>query len=382
MTPSLTGAIHVCLLGDDPVRIMTPALDPALAPREVVLVVSPQMQERAGWLEAVLRPRGIQVTRWPIADAWDITGVRDTLLHHVIERGGEPLILNASGGTKPMALGAFDVFRGLGRPVFYVHPVADQLIWLHPDDRGTHPLADVVNLRTFFEAHGAAVEAVAGTQGVPTAYRELTDTLIRHVARFERPLGTLNYLAGSARGEDLFSRPTGHTPPGFGDLVHLFAEAGVLRPVGDRLQFKNEDARFFAQGGWLEQHVFSVLWGLKAERPIQDLARGVEIVRHVGGAPVHNELDVACLADNALYLVEAKTKHFEKGEGAEVVYKIETLRELLGAVHARAMIVSYKPLGEAHRRRARDLGIATCIGEEIGWLREQLRHLIPAQRGR
>ena len=155
----------------------------------------------------------------------------------------------------------------------------------------------------------------------------------------------------------------------------------VLRAQGDRLAFKDEDARFFAQGGWLEQHVFSVLWGLKAERPLQDLARGVEITRQVGGAAVHNELDVACLADNALYLFEAKTKHFDRGEGAEVVYKIETLRELLGAVHARAMIVSYKPLGEAHRRRAKDLGLATCVGKEIGWLREQLRHLIPAHRG-
>ncbi len=376
------GAVHVCLVGDDPVRVLTPALDPMLQPDEVVLVVSPQMGAHAGWIERVLRPRGIRVTRWPIRDAWDIAQVRARLAQGLAARAQDGLVLNASGGTKPMAIAAFDVFRAADRPVFYVHPVADSVIWLHhPEGAHDHPLADVMDIRIFLAAHGATLEAVAGSDSVPKAYRTLTQTLITHVARFEQALGTLNYLAGTARGS-LKSRSAGNVPSHFGELVHHFAEAGVLKPVGDRLHFLDEDARFFAQGGWLEQHVFGVLWGLKGERPIQDLARGVEIAREEGDRSVSNELDVACLADNAMYLFEAKTKHFDRGEGAEVVYKIDTLRDLLGGLHARAMIVSYKPLGDAHRRRARDLGIATCVGSEIAWLREQLLAFIPAARTR
>jgi hypothetical protein len=369
--------VHVVLVGDDPVRNLTPALDPTMAPQEMVLVVSPQMQDHARWLEDVLRPRGVRLTRWPIEDAWDLSRVRHTLSQRMATRPDDDLVLNASGATKPMAFAAFDVFRSLGRPVFYVHPELDRVVWLyHPDTPEPHNLADTMNLQTFMAGHGATVEGIGNQTGVPKPLRALTRTLVTHVERFSKPLASLNWLAGTARGS-LRSRAL-PKDRGLSELVEQFEQAGVLTTAHGHLHFPDEDARFFTQGGWLEAHVFGVLWGLRGKHPIQDLARGVEITRSEGGNEVHNELDVCCLANNGLYLIEAKTKRFNDGGGADVIYKIDTLRELLGAVHARAMVASYQHLGDAHRRRASDLGIATCVGGELKYLEEHLRQLLPA----
>ena len=368
--------VMVILVGDDPIRNLAPILDPQMAPEEVVLVVTPQMQDHASWLEAILRPRGVKLTRWPVEDAWDLPGVRRSLAQQMARREGETVVLNATGATKPMAFAALDVFRGLSQPVFYVHPKLDQVIWLHHTKAPPpHPLADRMDLQTFFAAHGAKVEAIGNQAGVPKPLRTLTAELVAKVDRFSKPLATLNWLAGTARGS-LRSRNMPHDH-GLHTLVSLFKEAGVLTVEHDRLHFENEEMRFFTQGGWLEAHVFGVLWGLRGERPILDLARGVQTSRSEGGKLVHNELDVCALANNRLYLVEAKTKRFDDGGGADVIYKIDTLRDVLGAMHAQALVVSYQRLGDAHRRRAADLGIATCVGAEIKYLRDHLLHLIP-----
>ena len=47
------------------------------------------MEARAGWLEQVLRPRGIQVDRWPIDDPWNVESVQSCVME-LLEREREP----------------------------------------------------------------------------------------------------------------------------------------------------------------------------------------------------------------------------------------------------------------------------------------------------
>lgn len=72
----MTDPTHLCLVSAQPTPSLTPLLDPGLAPRRVILLVSPDMSRRAEWLEAVLKPRGIAVERWPIEDAWDVEHIQ------------------------------------------------------------------------------------------------------------------------------------------------------------------------------------------------------------------------------------------------------------------------------------------------------------------
>ena len=62
---------HVCLVSQQATPNLASALDKTLAPKQVLLVVSADMKERARWLEGVLKRHGIGTSRMPIANAYD-----------------------------------------------------------------------------------------------------------------------------------------------------------------------------------------------------------------------------------------------------------------------------------------------------------------------
>jgi hypothetical protein len=381
---------HLLLVSNQPTPNLTPALDPAVRPARVVLLVSPDMAQRADWLGGVLARRGMRVDRWPVDDAWNLEHVQFRVLElleaerALVERGG--IAVNVTGGTKPMAIAAFDAFRAYELPIFYVHPEQDRLIWLYPSERPNLDLADRVRLDDFLAAHGASLTA-REDNAVPADRQALTDWLVAQNDRVARPLGALNWLAGRAEGT-LVSPALERRRMQAADLAELigrFADAGLLHVQRERLRFPDEAARFYVNGGWLEGHVYALLRALRGELPrLQDLARSVEIARTgTRGEPVPNELDVVCLADNRLYTIECKTRRWNADAaddpGAEALYRMDTLGDLLGGAQARTMLVSYRDLPAHVLRRAADLRIPVCAGGRLPELPAVLRRWVGGQ---
>ena len=111
---------------------------------------------------------------------------------------------------------------------------------------------------------------------------------------------------------------------------------------------------------------------------LMGLARSVDIARATRrGESVPNEIDVACLAENRLYLVECKTRTWSgqgaSGPAANALYRLDTLGDLLGGLQARAMLVSYREVPAHVQRRAADLRVQVCAGGRLGELAADLR---------
>lgn len=382
-TPELRPDIHVCLVSWQATPNITPLLDPAFRPVEVILLVTPSMQREAEWLRSTLQPTGVRVTDFPVEDAYDIEHITERLWGLLEQHHHSAIALNATGGTKPMSLAAYEVFRDFGKPAFYVHPHEDRVIWLHPHSTPSHQLADRIKLPTFLQAHGTRLVHEGHSGGITEPLRELTSTLVENVASFEKALAGLNWLAHSADA----NHRTPELPPHlardghFQRLVDLFQDAGVLRHEEGRLRFVDEATRFYANGGWLEQHVFSVLFGMQKRKRIQDIGTSIDVERESKKGPVPNELDVAFLADNRFYLIECKTKRWSNNgnpasEDNNALYRLDTLKELLGGMQGNAMLVSYRDIGAGMRRRAEDLGIAICAGQQITSLSHHLERWI------
>ncbi len=381
--------VHIILVGDEPVANLTPCLDPAFAPGEAVLVTPRDRRGEADWLEAVLAPRGIRCSRWAVDEPYSIGALRERVFDLLAEREADAdrgaLALNATGGTRPMALAAYEVFRQLEQPVFYVNPLTDHLVWLyhpeHPDGAPSTDLADRIKLGAFMTAHGAKVESTGPARGVPKSLRALCDDLVEHVEDLARPLGTLNYLASTAEGS-LYSEEMGYKLRNAEDLqalIRRFEAAGCLGRAGDRLVFPDEERRFFVCGGWLEAHVFGTVFGLRKQRPtVQDVGRGVQVARAVAGGDVRNEIDVAFLADNRLFVVECKTACLDRGDaGSTALYKLDSIADVLGGARAQAMLVSFRPLKGYQQRRAQELGINVVSGRDLRQLESRLLSWIP-----
>ncbi len=371
--------IHVALVHDEPTPNLIAALDQRLATREVILVSDPTRQAQRAGIAQVLTRHGIRVTDWSVDRDWDLAHTRERLLELLAARERDPLALNLSGGSRPQSLAAHEVFRAFERPMFYVRPGGDELIWVYPPDQGSMDLADRLGLEDFLIGWGAEVEG----QGFAGSNEErfppsLTEGLLANQTAWGAWMPTLNWYTHQAEG-DLISPAVRHhqlSDPDFAALLRHFGQHDLIRPEGDRLRFASEPARFFINGGWLETHVRQRLEAIaEAVGGWQDIAQGLRIARGGSRHPVRNEIDIAVLRDNRLYLIECKTKRFDRGDdsGADSLYKLDTLKDLLGGFDAQAMLVSYHALNDWDRARAADLGIAVCDGSSLQGLDNVLK---------
>ena len=367
--------MHLCLVSEQATPNFIPVLDTRFRPREVVLVVSPQMRERASWLKQAIEHRGVVVTEHVIEDAWDIPRAQDALLELVAAREGTNFALNVTGGTKPMAIAAQEVFRVGKLPIFYVHPAKNQVL---PLFTGEPPFAieERVGLEDFLAIHGFR-EVRRDRHEYPESHVDYAEEFVKEVERFGDPLRTLNALAKSAEGTLRVGLRHYGDDHRLGELLDKLTRYGLARIEKQELVFPDETARFFINGGWLELHIARVLTRHADELGVQDHARSL-VVESVKGA--RNEIDVAFLAHNRLFLVECKTKRFLEaraassaadGPGAESLYKLDSLTAL-GGLNTRGALVSYQPLGKWDRQRAEDLCIRIV---ETGQLRNLTKHL-------
>ncbi|HFE39494.1 MAG TPA: DUF1887 family protein [Gammaproteobacteria bacterium] len=372
---------HLYLISAQATPNLTPALDKTLTPKRIIFLVSPDMQKNAQWLEQTLKPRGIKITYWEIAHAFDI----EYLQHRIMELleaetdQSKSIALNATGGTKPMSIAAYEVFRAYDLPIFYIHPEHDRLIWLHPREQPAIELADRIRLEAFLQAHGAQVQSIERNP-VASKPHEATRKIIQGIHHYTKALGTINWLASTARNS-LVSKPLDQKQRGqkeLTELINLFTETGLIHLVGHRIHFHDEESRFYVNGGWIEGYVFSLITKMRSRHPeIQDVARSINVLRSTTRGEVPNEIDIALLVNNRLCIIECKTRKWQGAStGANAIYRLETLKDLLGGLQAKAMLISYVDLPKYDKQRADDLNIQICAGTGILNLRSQLEKWI------
>ena len=357
---------HLCLVSQQATPNFVPALDGRFRPKEIVLAVSGDMTERAGWLEARFRGLGIKTSQVRISDAWNVASIQNELMQLLIDQGQKTIALNVTGGTKPMAIAAQEVFRAEGKPIFYVHPQRNEVMPLF-SDAGVFEIQERVKLADYLGIHGYAITQ-QDTREFDERWYQLAEEWIKDVELFAEPLRQLNYFAQQAVKSLKAPLPDRrhHNVWAMIDKLNQYEVAGVAT---SNLVFPSEAARFFVNGGWLELHVARAMERLAARHGAQGVARNLR-VESAGHA--RNEIDVAALVHNRLYLIECKTRSMQSGSdaagpGAETLYKLDSLTAL-GGLNTRGMVVSYQPLQPWDKQRANDLRIKVI---ESG----QLRHL-------
>lgn len=380
----MTITTHLILVSAQPTPNITPMLDEAIKPRNVVMLVSDDMRERANALENIFNPRGISVRQQRIADPWNAEQISDAILEILSAYPEGQIALNATGGTKLMSIAAYEAFRSLNAPIYYVHPEQDRLLWLSPK-LPAHELADRLKLKDYLMAYGASQVDIPEPHGVKPEVRELTEAVLTSIDRYADALGGLNYLAYKADNPKLSVEieQGPQSKPILWELLDLFQHAGLCRLNGHRLNFTDADARFIANGGWLELHTYGICLNLKKSLNIQDVACNVTIHRQPAGkTPVKNELDVGLIKANRLHLIECKTKQFDKqfDKNADILYKLDSLRDLIGGLQGKVMLVSFYDLDKSTRARAKELNIALCCKTDLRNLQQHLQTWLTAER--
>ncbi len=361
---------HVCMVSAQAAPNLLPLLDDQMKPKEVILLVTEQMKGRADHLRDVIKPTGVKVTVQPFLATGEFHSMQIQLETLISSYPEGSIALNVTGGNKWMAITAQEVFRFNNQPVFYVDIETDRILFVD-SQREPVALTARIKLKQYLQAYGYdVIGEQTSPSGLTDDQRNLCHYLVNFVDEWGGAIGQLNYLASEAERKSTLSISLTllKTPDReFESLLKQCQGAGILSVDQSRKQiaFADKQARFFANGGWLEEYVNSRLNELKSEGLLQDSSH---LNMKISSPNATNEVDVAFMAGNRLHIIECKTRRLTGpnagSAGTESLYKLDSISEL-GGLATRSMLVSYRPLGSADKQRATDLRIKVVEGLEL-----------------
>jgi len=372
-------AVHVGIIDQDPIRLVTPLLDNRTVSDHIVFIGVPAQEDMYLRLHTVLSKRNITSEFFQIPNVANPSKIKQavSILAQDLKSRGEEVKLNASCGLRHRLLSVYEIFRTYHWPIFVVEPNSDRLCWLYPDGKDDTQVQDRITIDDYLTVFGARGEF--SDQELPPQLDqklyELGERWASNALELGPGLATLNYLATTCRKEQRLDVELSEKQQGYRELNMLLndlVEAEIATYQGGVLTFANEDARRFSNGEWLETLVHSTVRQIQRDMPtIQDRSLNVQVYRQLGDREVRNELDVASVVNNKLHIIECKTKGM-RDDGDDTLYKLESLRDLLGGLQARAMLVSFRPLRHNDITRAEDLGLALIGPDELKDLKSHL----------
>ena len=367
--------IHILLVSAQAAPNLLPALDPALRPEKAVLLVSRKMLRQADALQAVLTESGVKTACVALEDEHDFGRLESALMDVAAAHDGADIDLNLTGGNKLMALAAQSVASAAGWKTFYVDVDTDEVIWLGRNAEPRHRLGTHLRLTHYLRGYGYTPVGAVERPQPDARHNQLLDTLILQVGSLEQPLGQLNYLAQQAedrRALDIRMSAEQCDSRRLEALLRLFEQAGALRVTSDMIRFSSKQELDFVKGGWLEHHVFRTVTALHGELALRDKAANLAVVDRSG---VKNEMDVAFMARNRLYVIECKTARMDAGlypKANDTLFKLAEVCRRVGGLGTRGMLASYRPVRESEKQLAGALNIELVCGPELVRLRERI----------
>jgi len=402
--PSKT--LHICLVSQQYMANLLPVLKHH--PAHIELVCTPKMSRALGQLGTALahfdyNEKQVNVHTLPDACATDFAAARNEarkLRERLLAQyPGWHLILNATGGTKALAMAFFMEFQGAS--IIYADTDGGGLIrYLSNEQQAPVPMGNLM----------PSITAFLYCQG----YKELARSSPSWMADAERLQNVSNYLAqimgnGStvssqlntwrAKVEKLAFGPNkaSHFPPHqakkmlakaigatpytlkgkSSQTAEFLTQQGLLVEQAeepDSYLFSSKEAMNYLGGGWLEQWAWLQA---KACEP-HDLAANVTV--HAasdaqGDNPDEdNELDLVVLHNNRLLIAECKTINW-KGQGAkqEIFNKLDALGTHARGLFGQSLLVTAYPLDDRAKRRAEAYKIQTVLLSNLGELKTVIK---------
>ncbi len=379
------GNILINLVSEQPIPNLIPALDPRFQVSEVILLVTEAMRSQAKRLQRVCKRHDLPCRIWPdVVLPFDPQRMEDICID-VIESfpEGQSLILNATGGTKVMALAAANLFGHLERgEVIYVDSFQGLIHNLYPSKEKAWQLESVLGIHDYLTSYGMHPKKPEKRWLKGEALPSLqvsARTLADNAPHLDSFFGALNFAGSgvldSSRAAESWPRtmPLGVSPFPAGrfseKILPLLEREELVRVEKSLVTFSNEAAARYLSGGWLEEYTFAQATAAGADEVV--LSQVVDWETS-GEKVVRNEFDCLLLKDNRLFLIECKTMRFAE-KGSDVLYKLDTLTESSTGVYGRGALVSARRPDEFMRSRAAARKHRLFGPEELGSLKNSLR---------
>jgi len=350
--------IMVCLISGQNIPNLLSIRSETPVPDRLVLIVTPLMRARDkhNQLLNALAVGGLDYGhRHDIKDLTKEDSISETydLLKRIHkEHLNDELVVNLTGGTKPMCIGAYEFSKEKHLRTLYVpegnqHEAKDLL------GESSVDLKHRISTAEFLEGYGFGVQ----NPGDLKISRERAEDLFELAALLTANNGDhgLRGMLGKIQG--LMEKKKEDDRKGWNrDGLILTEESNVFldneslrSKIASKLGLKTKDSMLlgsldkyrveFLAGKWLEVFVWGMLNPFVEDERIWDLNQGVRVGKAFPGED--NDLDVSFMTNQSLCTVECKTGGQEHDPaGKDVLYKIEAIKSGLRAIRVKTYLAT------------------------------------------
>jgi len=270
-------------------------------------------------------------------------------------------IVNITGGTKPMSIGAFEFFKNKTAKILYV-PIIAQSQAIDFSSGSFIDLKYKLRIKEFLAGYGFDYlkkdEKISKNEERAKKLLELAANLSANIDLAHKIMNDLDIKFKEAYGDDIEAARTkarnkGITLVNFeipdNKIRNLLSIAFGLHEDGRTLNgiLKDHDVQFLT-GGWLEVFIWGILAKYCTELNIFDVRLGPHPGKKSDNNDlqnkVKNDLDIAFMYGQSLRFVECKTgdqRHDPSGN--ETLYKVEAIKKQLGALNIKSYLATTAP---------------------------------------
>lgn len=362
---------HLCFISQWPMHTVGPLLDPVIGARSATLIHTYKELRYAQYQAKLLQLKGLTVSLQEIQHLEQMDLLREEL-SNLKAQHNTPLCINVTGGSQLTAIAAWEVLSEVYNHIYYIPVERDAMVWLNQDNP-PHEIADVINLSDFLSANGYVGKDAFAQGEIPIKWLNMAYSLGKgeHHKQLRSLLRLMNHLPDT---QDAQTSPISEKDQdGVSKLVSQLSALGMANWVNSqtkgyrKIAFSNQTSLRFIRGEWLEQLVYDLI---KKNAKRCEKFQEVKISSFLSTARYHianddanemvtNEMDVVVLTDNAIHLIECKTANMEDNTKAEATLaKLDTIRDMLGGIKGKAMLVTNTKLSPASKRRAKAFDVA------------------------
>lgn len=309
-------------------------------PKFVVLFATPEEKKSADNLEKLFCSKSISVIRYDGLDAYDYIKFKQFILQQLINIP-ENVCLNVTGGTKLMALAAYEAFAEKNKSIIYCDTVHKRIIQLFPEYNSTQLKLDL-SIEDYFLSYGYEIVGVKDIKFISEYFN-----LFRYLESqnlFDEFIN-LNKIIREKTSQHQ-PRETILSPKKKIKYVKNFDNYMFFYGFGLKEKIKIDSSNFNV-GNWLEYYTYYTL----TEKLNYFALCGVKLISSEG---VENEIDVISIKDFKLHLFSCKSG---KSDNQFDLYQLETLRNITSGTLGKGIFITANKSSQKFLARAKSLSI-------------------------
>lgn len=335
----------VCLVSRQAMANVIPFL--MYKPSNVFLLSTEQEKECAIHLQSFFTKKKSKVYLYNDIDAYDSKNLIKRLDEIFNKYSDNDITLNITGGTKIMALTAYEYFKEKQKSIFYCNTGSLEILNLFPQKK-SEPININISIEDYLAAYGYEI-----TNEKNINFGEDIENFLNII--FPSNINSFTKFVNKVRAEKSLNTPRFN----FADKefkIEKHYDVCRLEHISSKTFIKSGGD--FVFGNWLEFLTAKILSkALKSEIKI-----GVKIVSPENN---YNEIDVMFVKNYQLNIVSCKSGSFKNTGIKEHLSELEVLRNLTGGTFGKAYFVYSNDKNEQIINRANELKIKAVHISEL-----------------